>query len=256
MTGDRLRPWTVIRAFATSDARLLWRMRMPLVFMFVVPAVLSVLLGPAISGGDDVQPGRSVVGFAVLFSFMTINYVGIALFREFVHNTWTRQVTFRPARWAFLTGKILPVAGVGFFQLVVFGTAAIAIYHVPLHGNVLQLVLVALALGLCGPVIGVLLYNVTSSTSAFQSFAYLLMIGLGGIGGVIVEPGHLPGPSRWLSPATPHHWALRAFTEATVGSGSWAPVLQALAVLTGLVVTIGGIALMTFDYRSEKVVLA
>lgn len=253
-TGPR-RMWTIASAFAISDLRILWRMRMPLVFMFVVPVLLSGLLGPAISGDGTAPPGRFMIGFAVLFSFMTINYVGIALFREFVHNTWTRQAIFRPPRIAFLLGKLVPVVGFGFVQLTVLGAMTFLSYQLPLHGNVLQLLAVAAALSWSGPLIGIVLYNATSSTSAFQSMAYLLMLGLGGVGGAIVPPERLPAVSRALSPFTPHYWALRAFTQATVGTGGWTATAQAVGVLVGFNALLLVIALGTFDYRAEKSVL-
>jgi ABC-2 type transport system permease protein len=246
----------VLIAYAASDAKILWRMKTPVIFMFAVPALLTVLLGPAVSGAASDFPGRSVIGFAVLFSFMTINYVGLALFREFVGNTWLRQATHRPPRAAFVLGKICPVAGAGLLQLVVFGSVAFAVYRLPLHGDVLQLVVVAAALVLCGSFAGVVLHNVANATSTFQSVTYLLLLGMGGVGGTIVSPDHLPALSRLLSPFTPHYWAMAAFTETTVGSGSWGPTLRALAVIGGTAAVLAAIAFTTFDYRAEKSVLA
>jgi ABC-2 type transport system permease protein len=254
VSGPRF--WSVVLAYAATDAKVLWRMKTPLIFMFVVPALLSILLGPAVSGAANETPGRSVIGFAVLFSFMTINYVGLALFREFVANTWLRQAIFRPARLAFLLGKILPVACVGFVQLSVFWGAASAVYHLPLHGSVFQLVFIAVGLVMCGSLAGVVLHNLCSTTSTFQSVTYLLLIGMGGIGGTIVTPDKLPAFSRWLGPLTPHYWAMRALMDATVGSGDWTETLRALAVLTSMCIVLAAVAHATFDFRAEKSVLA
>lgn len=244
--------WSVVLAYAASDARVLWRMKTPVIFMFALPALLTVLLGPAVSGAVDQPPGRSVIGFAVLFSFMTINYVGLALYQEFVAHTWLRQAIFRPRRSAFLLGKILPVACTGFVQLSVFAVAAGLIYHLPVHGNVLQLALVASELVVCGCLLGVVLHNLCSATSTFQSITFLLLIGMGGIGGTIVVPDRLPAFSRWLGPFTPHYWAMRALLQATTGSGGWTEVLQSLAVLAGMCIVLGAVAYSTFDFRAQK----
>lgn len=244
--------WSVVLAYAASDAKVLWRMKTPVIFMFALPALLTVLLGPAVSGAVNQTPGRSVIGFAVLFSFMTINYVGLALYQEFTAHTWLRQAIFRPRRSAFLLGKILPVACTGLVQLSVFGVAAGLIYHLPVHGSVVQMMLVAAELVICGSLVGIVLHNLCSATSTFQSITFLLLIGMGGIGGTIVVPGKLPEFSRWLGPLTPHYWAMRALLQATTGSGGWTEILQSLAVLAGMCIALAVAAYSTFDFRAEK----
>lgn len=239
-------------AFAASDARILWRMKTPLIFMFAVPALLSAMLGPAVSGDDGTLPGRSVIGFAVLFSFMTINYMGLALFQEFWGDTWMRQATYRPPKIAFIGGKMCPVVSVGMLQLAGFGAITFAVYPLPLHGSVLQLAVVAVALALCGPLLGVVLYNLTFSVPTFQSVTYLLLLGMGGVGGAIVTPERLPDAVRVLGPFTPHYWALVAFTDTTVGAGAWEVTLRSLAVIGGMIVVLLLLAFVTFDFRSEK----
>lgn len=191
-----------------------------------------------------------------MFSFMTTNYVGVALFREFVDNTWVLQAVHQPPRGIFLLGKALPVAAAGLLQLVVFGAAALWFLGLPLHGNIVQLLVVAVVLVTFASVLGVVLYNLTTLFSVFQSLAYLMLIALGGLGGAIVLPQRLPATSRLLSPLTPDYWALRALQEATVGGGSWLPTIQAVAVIGGAAVVLGVVAVRTLDYRREKAVAA
>jgi ABC-2 type transport system permease protein len=239
-------------AYFDTDARMLWRMRTPLVFLFVVPALLSAVLGPAVSGSVEAGGARSTMGWAVLFSFMTTEYVGLSLYREFLDNTWLRQATHRPYRLAFIIGKIGPVALAGAFQLVVFGAFAIVAYHTPLHGSVVQLLIVAVPLVLCGCLLGVVLYNVTSMESVFHSLAFLLLVGGGAVGGTIVAPERLPAATRELTKFMPHVWALDAFTESTVGGGSWRPTLAAVAVIGAMDAVLAILALVTFDYTRPK----
>lgn len=253
--GDRAGPGLagLTWAYAVTDFRLLWRHRTPIVFFFVVPAVLYLMLGPHVSGrlGDGAS-GRALLGFAVMFSFMTTNYVGVALFREFVDNTWVLQAVHRPPRALYLAGKALPVMVMGLAQLAVFGAVAFGLLGLPLHGNPLQLALVAVVLVAFAAVLGVFLYNVTALLPVFQSVSYLLVIVLGGVGGAIVVPERLPAVSRALGPLTPDYWALRSLQESTAGSGSWTPTWQALAVLGAATVLVGAVAVTTFDYRGRR----
>lgn len=248
--------WTVARAFAETDSRVLWRMKTPVIFMFAVPALLCLMLGPAVSGDSDAHAGRSVIGFAVLFSFMTINYVGLALFREHGENTWTRQAVYRTPTTAYLAGKLGPVAVIGLAQLVLFAVVTFAVYDLPLNGDVAQLFAVAVPLALCGPLMGVILYNITKSRSSFQSITYVVLLGMGGAGGTIVTPERLPELVHTVGMFTPHHWAMSAFAESTIGSGSWQATAVSAGIICAMLAVFSAVAFATFDSRVEKKVLA
>ncbi|MEV7013776.1 ABC transporter permease [Streptosporangium sp. NPDC051022] len=241
---------SLVAGYATTELLILWRMRTPLVFMFAVPATLAFTLGSAVAGSGS--HGRAMLGIAVMFSFTTAHYTGLALFREFGSNTWVRQALYRPSRAAFLLGKILPIAGIGLVQLSLFAVIAVVFYGTPVHGSLWQLLAVAVALLGVSCAMGVVLYLVTSDTSTFESLFYIFLITAGSVGGAIVPDANLPAVSRAVGFLTPHHWALRALDEATVGRGEWAPVLQAIGVLGGCAVILGVVAATAFDYRRQK----
>ena len=184
-----------------------------------------------------------------MFSFMTTNYVGVALFCEFVDNTWVLQAVHRPPRTLYLAGKALPVMVVGLAQLAVFGAVAFGVLGLPLHGNPLQFALVAVVLVAFAAVLGVFLYNVTALVPVFQSVSYLLVTVLGG---AVVVPERLPAVSRALGPLTPDYWAMRSLQESTAGGGSWTPTCQALAVLGVATVLVGAVAVTMLDYRGRR----
>jgi ABC-type multidrug transport system permease subunit len=136
--------------------------------------------------------------------------------------------------------------------LTVFGTVAFAVYHTPLHGSVLQLLVVAIALVAVGCALGAVLYIGTRTTSTFQSLAYIVLITTGCVGGSVVPDDRLPALSRALGLITPQHWALRALDESTRGAGSWGPTLQAVAIIAAMTVLFGAIALYGLDYKNAK----
>ncbi|MFI7538310.1 ABC transporter permease [Streptosporangium sp. NPDC049376] len=249
-TKDRAGFWSVAAGYATTELLVLWRMRTPLVFMFAVPATLALTLGSAVAG--EGSHGRAMLGIAVMFSFTTTHYTGLALFREFGSNTWVRQALHRPPRGAFLLGKILPIAGIGLTQLSLFTAIAVVFYGTPVHGSVWQLLAIAVTLLSVSCAMGVVLYLVTADTSTFESLFYIFLITAGSVGGAIVPDGNLPALSRAVGVLTPHHWALRALDEATSGRGEWGPVLQSIGVLGCCAVVLGAVAATAFDYRRQK----
>ncbi|MFI7301498.1 ABC transporter permease [Streptomyces sp. NPDC050121] len=245
--------WATVTTFAVSDALILWRMRTPVAFMFILPGLLAITLGPAISGaGEQATSGRSVVGVAVMFSFMTVNYVGLALFREHTHNTWMRQAIIHPPRLAFILGKSLPVAGAAFLQLGIFGAIAEIGYGLPLSGSLLQLIMVALLLVAFGCAFGVVLFVATKSVQSFRSLAYILLLMGGSAGGALVPTQNLPSISRVIGTITPQYWAMRAIDAAIGGTDSWRPALQAVLVIGGLTVAFAVVGVFSLRYRDEK----
>jgi ABC-2 type transport system permease protein len=249
--------WAVVYAYGASDARILLRMRTPLVFMFLMPSMLALMLGPAVSGDrGGGASGRSLLGLAVMFSFMTINYVGLALFREFSSHTWLRQATYRPHRLAFLLGKTLPVVVAGLAQLAVFGAIALTALGLPLHGNLGQLALVAMSLVCCGA---------GPRSVAIQR-----------------HPFHLDVPEPDVPAAVRHGWAgwgdcctgaaaavlpgAESVYPALLGAARtggehhrrWGvgPTLHAVALIGAATVALCGLALTTFDYTREKMALS
>lgn len=245
--------WQIALAYAISEGLVLRRMRTPIAFMIIMPAVLSLALGPAISGSDtSAFAGQSMIGVAVMFSFMTVNYVGLAFFREFDDKTWTCQSISRPPRVAFVVGKTVPVALAGMGQLTIFGLVAYVVLGTPLRGPVLQPLTVAVGLVCVGCALGAALYTVTRTTSVFQSLAYMVLVATGCVGGAVVPYPRLPRFSQFLGWATPQHWALRALHESSFGSGSWWPTLQATGVMLGMAVLLAAASLPLLNYRKEK----
>ena|ERR1700730_9827604 len=240
-------------AYAMVETKILLRAKTPIIFMFVVPAFLSAILGPAVSGlsrrGAD---GRAAVGFAVLFSYMVVNYAGLALFREYWAGTWVRQAALEPPRAAYLVGKLLPVCVLGLVQLSVFGLFAFVFLDLPMSGNPVQLLLVAIALVSSGAGIGSLLFSMTRNASSFQSLTYLILIAFGALGGAIVISSKLPTASRIIGYATPQYWALHALNESTFGKGSWGPTFEALGVIGAVSLITLTVAARRFDYKKQK----
>ncbi|RKH95815.1 ABC transporter permease [Corallococcus sp. AB038B] len=244
----------VVRCYAMTEWRVLARERTAMVFIFILPAVLSAILGPGVSGLDTAPGamGRATIGFAVMFSYMVVTYSGHAFYRDFWYHTHGRQALVRPSRLAFAMGKVLPACAMSFVQLLLFTGFAAAFLGLPLNGNVLQVALTGAALVTSGSALGFLLFAITRSTATLSNLSYLVLVTFSAVGGAIVATEALPGWSRTLGYATPHYWALRALNEATFGAGRWSVVLQSTAVILTFTAVCATAASLAFDFRDQK----
>ena len=239
-------------AYAANEIKALFRGK-AWVIMFLVPAMLAGILGPAVSGLEgEAASGRAVVGFAVMFSYMVVFWVGHAFYREYWYGTWVRQAALKPPLFGFILGKMLPAAALTLLQLLVFFTISVLVLRLPLHGGVLQVLLTSVALIASGAALSFLLYVTTRSWLIMSNFAYLILVSFGTLGGSLVVWSKLPRWSQVLGYLTPHYWALSAIDEATIGGGRWLPVLKSVAVLSAMTLALLAAGALRFDYKTQK----
>jgi ABC-2 type transport system permease protein len=247
----------VIGTFSLTEWRALLRGRFPFVWFLVLPAVVSAILGPALATiGRDGATGSVTIGFGVMFCYMTVNYVGRALYREFDAHTWRRTATAAPAPCGYLVGKCLAVLGVGIMQLIAFVAFALTVLGLPLRSGLLtgltQLALILVPFALTGVAVGALMFTLIRRAEVFFSLTYLVLLALGALGGALVPSPHLPRWAQVLGWFTPHYWAMRAIDQATLGDGRWNVVLQSSALLVLFAVVVSVMALIRFDFRKER----
>lgn len=247
----------VIGSFALIEYRALVRARYPFVWFLILPAAASAILGPAVGGLDQAgATGRVTVGFGVMFSYMTVNYVGRAMYREFDSQNWRRTAIAAPAKVAYLAGKCLPVFVVGLGQLAVFATVAVTTLGLPLARGgltgMLQLAVVLTMFATTGVGVGMLMFTLIRRAEVFFSLTYLVLVVLGALGGAIVPSSQLPHWSQVVGQVTPHYWAMRAIDDITLGGGHWSTVLTSALLLcllgAGLIVT----AATRLDLRRQR----
>jgi ABC-2 type transport system permease protein len=246
----------ILGSFALNEYRALWRGKFAFVWFIALPAVASAILGPAVAGLDrDGATGRVLIGFAVMFSYMSVNYVGRALYREFDSQTWRRTAIADPSRGGFLLGKCLAVYTITFGQLAGFTAYAVTALGLPLASGTVtgaaQITLILLPLALSGVAIGALLYTLLRRAEVYFSLTYLILMVLAAMGGALVPSSKLPGWSQAAGHVTPHYWAMRALDEATLGAGNWGVIVQSAAVLTLMSLAIMAIAASRLDLRRE-----
>jgi ABC-2 type transport system permease protein len=248
---------TVAGTFALTEWRALLRGRFPFVWFVVLPAIASAILAPALAeAGGGSATGRVTIGFGIMFCYMTVNYTGRALYREFDAHTWRRTATAAPGRCSYLAGKCLAVLGIGVTQLIVFVAFAVTALGLPLHAGLLpglaQLALILVPFALTGVAVGALMFTLIRRAEVFFSLTYLVLLLLAAVGGALVPSPQLPGWAQALGWFTPHYWAMRGIDQTTLGNGSWNVVLQSSALLVLFAVVVGVIALARFDFRNER----
>lgn len=247
--------FNIARSFALNEYRALLRSPVSMVFYFGVPALMSAILGPAVTGLDGKgASSRGMIGLAVMFAYAGVNYVGRALFREYSNYTWSRTAIVHPPRLAYLGGKCFAIFTVSLGQLLTF--TAIAYLFLDLRvetwPDALGLTAVFVVHSATAVAVGALLFTLVDSAEAFYSLNLLVLISFGTLGGSMVASSQLPAWAEKVGVFTPHHWTMRAVDDIVVGSASPGTTMTSAVVLVAIFALLMGKAIHGFDYRIEK----
>ena len=245
----------VAASFAVTEYRALLRSPLSMVFFFGLPAAISAILGSAVTGlNTGASEGRATLGFAVMFAYISVNYVGRALFREYYAHTWQRTAIAAPSPAAYLAGKCFAVFTISVGQLCVFSFVAITLLNFPVGGTaeIAQFLLLIMFHSASGVAVGAALFTLTTTIETYLSITYLVLISFAALGGAIVASSALPAWSRAVGIVTPHHWTMRGFDNITSASASWSVTLQSALVLTVMCVALAALAVSRFSYKDVK----
>jgi hypothetical protein len=244
----------VLAAVTRSEWTILKRLRSPFIFMFGLPLALALVLGPAVSASRGPgASGRSLIDFAVLFSFFSVNLVGGSLYRETWQETWRRQALFGPPKPAFLFGKMAPVCALGLVEMLILAALGVTVFHLPVGNRFPLIIPVAVCLVLCGGSIGAFLYTVTRSSITFSNMSYLFLLIFGAAGGSIVVSNRLPSAIHELGYATPQYWGISSVVSLTTGHLSWRGYFEGLLIVLSLAILFFALAVWLLDYRTERI---
>jgi ABC-2 type transport system permease protein len=178
----------------------------------------SVLYNPATRSANFFVPGL----IAILLQVMTILLIALSLVREREHGT-LEQLTMTPvAPLGLMVGKMIPYGVLAFGELCAILLVMRLVFLVPVHGNLLLLLLLSLPFLLT--VLGLGL--VISTRARTQAEAFQLSMGTilpsVFLSGYIFLIENMPLPFQWIShliPATYYIRILRGIILRGAGMG-------------------------------------
>lgn len=224
----------------------------PLLMMAIMrPAVAFVLVGlgfPDANGAEQVVPG-----FAAMFTFFWMPWVGRVFIAEHGWGTWERLRTSQVTSLGILLGKIMPAMVIVTAQIILLFVIGALVFDLHSEGPVLALLLIPIPLMLAAMAITLALVGALTTLSAIDAAGNLATMVFASLGGSLVPVAALPDLAEKISPITPNHWVMEASTKVLLeGEGVGAVIVPALALL-GFAAVFGTIAALTFRVADAKV---
>jgi ABC-2 type transport system permease protein len=217
---------------------------LPLLMMaFLQPASRAMLVSEGYMGANGAE--QVVPGLAVLFTFLSITFIGALFFREYAWGTWERLRASSARSFEIVIGKCVPTYLLILLQLLIFFLTGVFLFGLHIRGSLLALALMMVCQAFC--LVGVAMAWVAISKSFGQ---FLVLTNLGGllftgIGGALVPSNDLPVWVQVIAPVSPAYWALSGFRAIILNGADVNALVLPLAVLVG----VGGTGLMFATLR-------
>lgn len=230
-------------AVVRNEARIAKRDPLPIVVLVLMPAILMVLLAPALqlalaaegnagaSGGDQAVPGMVSV-----FSFFGVAFVGFAVFREHGWHTWPRLRAVGLTPPQLVLGKVaLPALMLVVQHVLLFGFGAVLL-DLQVTGSWLAVAATSVALIALVVSLGLAAAAALQTVAQLNAVTNVGVMVLGGLGGGFVPVSTLPTWIQPLAPISPVYWSMRGYRSAILDGGGLGAVALPCAVLLGAAV--------------------
>ena len=211
------------------------------------PVHVVILYNPTLRSADFMVPAE--VGMIMLWVGTVATAIGVVRERE---QGTLEQLMMTPIRkMELMVGKILPYSVLTLLDAVLITGLGVALFHVTIRGNPLELLLFAVPFLVASLSIGLLISTVAQNQrQAMQTAAFLLLPQIL-LSGALFPLAAIPWGIRWVSQLLP----LTYFTPITrgvflkgLGIGDLWPEV---AVLTGMAVLFTVLAAVTFRSRLD-----
>lgn len=250
--------YEVLRAFLWKEAIVLRTDRMVLVYLIAFPLLMAALLSSAMGKIPGVGPGadQAVPGFAVMFAFYGITFLGISHYREHGWGSWTTVRVSGLPRWVMLAGVMLPYFAVGVIQFTVTLGVGWALYGMQVTGSIAGLAVTVLCTELAIIGVGVTLLNITSHMSSMQQANHVIVLVGAAAGGALLPYQTMPEAVQWIAHVTPQYWSLDALKGISAGHYGFVRVLPDAGVLLAMAAVLLVLGAGAFDpAKTRKVAL-
>jgi ABC-2 type transport system permease protein len=168
----------------------------------IVPTV-RMRFNPTRASANLFVPGLMAFVLTIISSLMT----AISLTREKETGTMEALLVSPLRPWEIIVGKVTPYLVIGFVSVILVLVEARLVFHVPVRGSVLLLLLEGLLYILVSLSLGILISARTSSQRVAMMFALLgTMLPNILLSGFIFPVESMPAPLRVLSNIVPGRW--------------------------------------------------
>lgn len=226
--------WQAFHQVCLFQFRLMNRNKVALFFNLAFPLlmllILATLVAPSAGGTVLLLPG--LMTYMLLSAGLVTVSMALAIQRETGAHRHLFSTPLPLSLW--VTGRVLASLALTALQLLVLYGFAIAIYRVPLPGNIGGTLLLAAFSTLASTGLGVLIGATSRRSESALGISMILYMGFAAIGGAMMPLDMAPAAFQTIARFTPGYYIVDGMSEVAVLGHGLGTVLVHLAVLGGI----------------------
>jgi ABC-2 type transport system permease protein len=209
-------------------------------------------------GREDFNPSSlSVVGFAILFAFLTAQSTAESIYNEKKIGTFRRLLASPLGKWPLLSGKMLPNFVIAIVQVaIVFGVSALLLPLMklgkPSLGTApsapLGLILTTVMVALCSTSLGVLIAALARTAAQIGGISTVVLWVAGMVGGAFIPTFMLGDFLNTIGKVVPHYWAIQAYNDIMIRNQGLVDILPELGMVAAFTVVFFAVGLLRFKF--------
>lgn len=177
--------------------------------MFVVPGLLGVILTTTM-----------------------ILMTAVALVRERERGTFEFLISTPVSRSELMVGKILPYVAIGVVQVLLILAAGLLLFHVPMEGSFVGLLVASLAFIVANLTLGLVISSITDSQLQATQLSFFFFLPSVLLSGFMFPYEAMPLPAQWLGETLPlTHFVRLSRAIMLRGAPLWTQWADFLALL-------------------------
>jgi ABC-2 type transport system permease protein len=231
----------------------------PVILYLAIPVLSILVMRPTMKtilvqeGFTDVNGSEQAVpGFMIMFMFLWVITLGRGFFIEHGWNTWERLRASQASMADIVAGKLIPGALLIGSQIVITMAIGVTLFGMVSKGPLLVLLIPAVPLVTCVLALTAMIVALIQTYAQLEAIGNLILIVFAAMGGALTPVASLPPTIRAIGHAFPSYWALKACRNVILLGDGLSGVLVPAAVLAGMTVVCGVIAMLRFSSSQAK----
>ncbi|MCA9005788.1 MAG: ABC transporter ATP-binding protein/permease [Planctomycetaceae bacterium] len=202
-----------------------------------------LLYNPDLDSSHFFVPG--LVG--IILQLVTLFLTSFAIVRERELGTLEQLFVTPVSKSGLLLGKLAPYALIGFIETLIVLTLMVFFFGVPIHGNLWELLMLALLFLICGLGLGMLVSTIARTQLQAIQFAFLIMLPSVLLSGFMFPRSQMPLPIYLVTFMIPVTYFLEILRGIVLRGADLTDLLPYVFGLSLCCIAIIGISLKRFQ---------
>lgn len=207
-----------------------------------IEARTRLLYNPNLESSHFFVPGLIAIILQLVLLFLT----SFSIVREREVGTLEQLFVTPVGRAGLLFGKLTPYAMMAFVEMLFVLVLMVAIFGVPINGNILTLLVLSMLFIVTALGLGVLISTLAATQLEAMQFALIIMLPSILLSGFIFPRAEMPLPIYWISFAIPVTYFIEILRGVILRDADWFDLLPYTLGLAVCCLTILGLGLTRF----------